>query len=94
MATHYLPMYDQEFSAVREHRKRYVFLLNDRNFQSGDVLAFLEHEYVHGTPTGEVEYRTVDHVARGPKYRIPVGYCIMQFALNEQVQPESTLEVG
>lgn len=83
MTVHRLKTINHFFDAVADGRKTFEVRLNDRAFQTGDVLELI---CVSGDlhPTGERLLKRVTYLLQGGQFGIDPCYCVM--GLGECVQ--------
>lgn len=79
--THYLKTYTEYFQKIVSGEKTFDLRKNDRDFRTGDTLAFLETYNLDGkptaTPTGVMTERVVTYVLENvPHFGLADGYCI------------------
>ncbi|MFC1975058.1 ASCH/PUA domain-containing protein [Chloroflexota bacterium] len=76
--THYLKVWPEYFEAMTTGKKKFeVRWGDDRQFKVGDILTLQEWDPKTERHTGQVIFRTVTYILRGPEFGIPEGLQIM-----------------
>ena len=78
---HELKTWPDPFDAILQGRKTFEWRKDDRGFEVGDTLRLLEYEPAEGRYTDRVIRAQVTYIARGPRFDIPEGYCVMAIKL-------------
>lgn len=79
--THNIRVHERFWSALHSEKKKAEFRLNDRDYQTGDMLSMIPVNDA-GAELNDVVGQVpqvfhVTHIVHGPDFGIPEGYCMM-----------------
>lgn len=77
MKIHRLKTASTAWDAIKAGEKTAEFRRDDRGFEVGDILELVR--LGHDSVEGEVQFKHVTHIVRGPDFEMPTGYAMLSF---------------
>ncbi len=89
---HVLKSWPEPFRAMWFGRKQAEFRRNDRGFEQGQYVRFVEWEPKSGEFSGLAILSLITHIEEGPAFGVPLGFVVMtlhpvHFQDNEGIAP-------
>jgi hypothetical protein len=76
MKVHELKVWPDQFEEIVSGQKRHEYRMNDRDFQSGDLVRLRKWRPVGERYLGPEMMFVVGSISRGPEWGIKTGHCV------------------
>jgi hypothetical protein len=75
--THYLKTWPRYFQRIKDNEKTFEVRVNDRDYQTNDLLVLQEYDPEVALFTGQELNREISYILHGGQFGIEKGYVVM-----------------